>query len=83
MNYSHNGSNEALETRNRSRDVSLSGVCTRCMAYCQGNCDVFRSSFRGREVIYPGPFGRDDRRLRQAVPRRLLPPEYPGLRLGR
>lgn len=58
MNLSHTGSNEALDTRNRSRDVAAgSGVCTRCMADCQGNCDVFKSSFRGREVIYPGPFG--------------------------
>ena len=57
MDLSHTGSNEALETRNRSRDVASSGVCTRCMADCQGNCDVFKSSFRGREVIYPGPFG--------------------------
>lgn len=58
MNLSHTGSNEALETRNRSRDVApRSGVCTRCMADCQGNCDVFKSSFRGREVIYPVPFG--------------------------
>jgi glutamate synthase domain-containing protein 2 len=24
---------------------------------CTGNCEVFKSSFRGREVIYPGPFG--------------------------
>src|SRR4030042_4409447 len=57
MSYSHNGSNEALDTRNRSRDVADSGVCARGMADCQGNCDVFKSSFRGREVIYPGPFG--------------------------
>ncbi|MCL5735540.1 MAG: glutamate synthase-related protein [Actinobacteria bacterium] len=57
MNLSHTGSSEALETRNRSRDVATSGVCTRCMADCQGNCDVFKSSFRGREVIYPVPFG--------------------------
>ncbi len=57
MDLSHTGSNEALETRNRSRDVASSGICTRCMADCQGNCDVFKSSFRGREVIYPGPFG--------------------------
>ncbi len=58
MNLSHTGSNEALETRNRSRDVARgSGVCTRCRADCQGNCDVFKSSFRGREVIYPVPFG--------------------------
>jgi len=24
---------------------------------CRGNCEVFKSSFRGREVIYPGPYG--------------------------
>jgi glutamate synthase domain-containing protein 2 len=24
---------------------------------CRGNCEIFKSSFRGREVIYPGPFG--------------------------
>ena len=58
MNLSHVGSSEALETRNRSRDVAAgSGVCTRCMADCHGKCDVFKSSFRGREVIYPVPFG--------------------------
>jgi len=24
---------------------------------CRGNCEIFRATFRGREVIYPGPFG--------------------------
>ena len=57
MNLSHTGSSEALETRNRSRDVAGSGLCTRCRADCHGNCEVFKSSFRGREVIYPVPFG--------------------------
>ena len=47
-----------LETRNRSRDVAPgSGICTRCMDDCAGNCDVFKAAMRGREVIYPGPFG--------------------------
>jgi glutamate synthase domain-containing protein 2 len=27
------------------------------MEDCRGNCEVFKASFRGREVIYPGPFG--------------------------
>jgi len=27
------------------------------MDTCTGNCDIFKASFRGREVIYPGPFG--------------------------
>jgi glutamate synthase domain-containing protein 2 len=24
---------------------------------CKGKCDVWKSSFRGRELLYPGPFG--------------------------
>jgi glutamate synthase domain-containing protein 2 len=35
----------------------MSGICTICVDGCEGNCEVFKSSFRGREVIYPGPFG--------------------------
>ena len=58
MNLSRPGGNDAIGTRNRSRDVApSSGVCSRCVDNCTGNCDVFKSSFRGREVIYPGPFG--------------------------
>ncbi len=58
MNLEQPGGNDALETRNRSRDVvASSGVCTRCLDSCTGNCDVFKAAMRGREVIYPGPFG--------------------------
>jgi len=35
----------------------MSGLCTRCIDGCTGNCEVFKSTFRGRELIYPGPFG--------------------------
>ncbi|MBE0477124.1 MAG: FMN-binding glutamate synthase family protein [Coriobacteriia bacterium] len=57
-NISRQNANEALETSNRSRDwTPQSGICTRCLDGCRGNCDVFKSSFRGREVLYPGPFG--------------------------
>jgi glutamate synthase domain-containing protein 2 len=50
--------NEATGTTNRSRDVApSSGICTRCVDGCRGNCEVFQASFRGREVIYPGPYG--------------------------
>ena len=58
MNLQQPGGNDAIGTRNRSRNVAPnSGICTRCVDSCVGNCDVFRASFRGREVIYPGPFG--------------------------
>jgi glutamate synthase domain-containing protein 2 len=35
----------------------MSGLCTRCIDGCRGNCEVFRATFRSRELIYPGPFG--------------------------
>jgi len=58
MRLERPGGNDVLETRNRSRDVGpSSGICTRCLASCTGNCDIFKASFRGREVLYPGPFG--------------------------
>jgi glutamate synthase domain-containing protein 2 len=58
MNLQTPCGNDASQTRNRSRNVApYSGLCTRCLDSCLGNCEVFKSSLRGREVIYPGPFG--------------------------
>jgi glutamate synthase domain-containing protein 2 len=37
--------------------VPMSGLCSRCVDGCTGNCEVFKATFRGRELIYPGPFG--------------------------
>jgi glutamate synthase domain-containing protein 2 len=58
MNLHRPNANEATQTANRSRNVApVSGICTRCIDGCRGNCEVFKSSFRGREVLYPGPYG--------------------------
>ncbi|MFC1907187.1 FMN-binding glutamate synthase family protein [Chloroflexota bacterium] len=58
MNLQQPNANEATKTANRSRNVSpVSGICTRCLDGCTGNCEVFKATFRGRELIYPGPFG--------------------------
>ena len=58
MNLQRPNANEVSQTANRSRSVvASSGLCTRCIDGCRGNCEVFKASFRGREVIYPGPFG--------------------------
>ncbi len=58
MSFQRPNSDDATQTRNRSRDVvPSSGLCTRCFDGCRGNCEVFRASFRGREVLYPAPFG--------------------------
>jgi len=58
MNLRYPNADEALQTSNRSRNVTpSSGVCSRCIDGCRGNCDVFKASFRSREVLYPNPFG--------------------------
>jgi len=58
MNLQCPSGNDATQTANRSKNVVPgSGLCSRCLEACRGNCEVFKSSFRGREVIYPGPFG--------------------------
>ncbi len=58
MNLQRPNAGDVTQTSNRSRDVVPgSGLCTRCIDGCRGNCEVFKASFRGREVTYPGPFG--------------------------
>ncbi|MFP3975029.1 MAG: FMN-binding glutamate synthase family protein [Dehalococcoidia bacterium] len=58
MNLQRPNSNDATRSANRSRSVvPMSGLCTRCIDGCTGNCEVFQSTFRGRELLYPGPFG--------------------------
>ncbi|MDY6910859.1 MAG: FMN-binding glutamate synthase family protein [Chloroflexota bacterium] len=58
MNLQRPNANDATKTANRSKSVvPMSGLCTRCIDGCTGNCEVFKSTFRGRELIYPGPFG--------------------------
>ena len=58
MNLKRPNSDEAIGTTNRSRSiVPMSGLCSRCIDGCKGSCDIWLSTFRGREVLYPGPFG--------------------------
>jgi glutamate synthase domain-containing protein 2 len=58
MNLQRPNANDATRTFNRSRNVAPnSGICSRCIDGCRGGCEIFKASFRGHEVIYPGPFG--------------------------
>ncbi len=58
MNLRRPNANEATGTFNRSRNVvPMSGICTKCIDGCKGGCETWLASFRGREVLYPGPFG--------------------------
>lgn len=58
MNLQQPNGNDATRTINRSKNiVPSSGLCSRCIDGCKGNCEVFKATFRGRELLYPGPFG--------------------------
>ena len=58
MNLRQPNANAATRTFNRSKSVvPMSGLCTTCQDGCRGGCEVWLSSFRGREVLYPGPYG--------------------------
>ncbi len=59
MTFSRINSSSATKTRNRVQDVCpISGICSVCLDGCAGNCEIWKSSLRGREVIYPQPFGK-------------------------
>jgi glutamate synthase domain-containing protein 2 len=58
MNLQKPNADDSTRTANRSRSVvPSSGLCSRCIDGCTGNCEVFKATFRSRELIYPGPFG--------------------------
>lgn len=48
--------NDVLGSVNRG-DAIESGLCTLCRADCQGKCETWLSSLRGRETLYPRDFG--------------------------
>ena len=46
-------------TRNRISDIApYSGLCASCLDGCPGLCEVAKSGLRGREMLYPQPFGK-------------------------
>ncbi|HCD09430.1 MAG TPA: FMN-binding glutamate synthase family protein [Thermoanaerobacter sp.] len=49
-------SNDVLRTVNRGNPAE-SGLCTLCMADCQGKCETWLSSLLGRKMLYPRDFG--------------------------
>lgn len=45
-----------LRTGNNA--CSFSGMCVTCLDGCPGMCEIGKSSVRGKEVLYPQPFGK-------------------------
>ncbi|QJR21448.1 Glutamate synthase [NADPH] large chain [Brevinematales bacterium NS] len=48
--------NDVLGTVNRGTPAE-SGLCTLCRADCQGKCETWLASMRGRKLLYPRDFG--------------------------
>lgn len=56
MSGIHENSRSTTGTVTRSRDVSpISGMCPICVRECNFLCEIGKSAFRGREVLYPNP----------------------------
>jgi hypothetical protein len=59
MNYGRPNASAATGTKNRVSDPApYSGICSVCLDGCPGICEVGKSSYRGREILYPQPFGK-------------------------
>jgi len=61
MSFSRVNASAVTGTRNRvaAHDVvPFSGLCAECLDGCMNGCEVWKSSFRGREVLYPSRFGK-------------------------
>ncbi len=58
MSLSKPNASAATFTKNRIAPSPISGICVTCLDGCPGPCEVGRSALRGREIIYPQPFGK-------------------------
>jgi len=58
VSFSKPNASAATLTRNRVTPQPVSGLCVTCLDGCPGLCEVGKSALRGREIIYPQPFGK-------------------------
>jgi glutamate synthase domain-containing protein 2 len=58
MSLSKPNSSAATVTTTRVAPAPISGLCVTCVDGCPGYCEVGRSALRGREILYPQPFGK-------------------------
>jgi glutamate synthase domain-containing protein 2 len=57
MSFSKPNRSAATITSTRVEPAPISGLCVTCLDGCEGPCEVGRSALKGREMIYPQPFG--------------------------
>lgn len=58
MSYSKPNRSAATITTTRVDPAPVSGICVTCLDGCEGPCEIGRSALKGREMIYPQPFGK-------------------------
>ncbi len=58
MSFTRPNASAATITRNRVTPAPISGICVTCLDGCPGPCEVGKSALRGREMLYPQPFGK-------------------------
>ncbi len=57
MSLSRPNASAATLTTTRA-DATPAGLCVTCYDGCPGYCEVGRSALKGRQIIYPQPFGK-------------------------
>ncbi len=57
MTFSKPNRSAATITSTRVDPAPVSGICVTCLDGCEGPCEIGRSALKGREMIYPQPFG--------------------------
>lgn len=58
MSLSKPNRSAATLTTTRVEPAPVSGICVTCLDGCEGPCEIGRSALKGREMIYPQPFGK-------------------------
>jgi len=58
MSLSKPNRSAATISKTRVDPAPISGICVTCLDGCEGPCEIGRSALKGREVIYPQPFGK-------------------------
>lgn len=58
MTFSKPNASVATLTKNRVAPSPASGLCVVCLDGCPGYCEVGKSAIKGRQFIYPQPFGK-------------------------
>ncbi|MBU4230232.1 MAG: glutamate synthase-related protein [Desulfurivibrionaceae bacterium] len=58
MTFSKPNRSAATLTTTRVNPAPTSGICVTCLDGCRGPCEIGKSAIKGREMLYPAPFGK-------------------------